>query len=414
MPILTLRDEAALRDAWLIERLDTIVPLVMEREGIDAWVLAAREYNEDPVVRTMLPATWMAAPRRTVLVFTDRGRTRGAVSRYSIGGVFPGVWDPASEPDQWGAVVRVLEDADPDVVAVNRSPGSALADGISAAEHDALLEALPPRLRARLVPGDALAVGWLETRSPGEMSRYPEVCRIAHGIIADGLSEAAITPGDTTTEDLEWWFRERVRSLGLTVWFQPAVSVQRRGAAARTDFAARPEPEAILPGDLVHVDFGIVHLGLHTDQQQHAYVLRRGEDRAPAGLQAALEAGNRLQDLLLAEFAVGRTGNEILAAARRAALDAGIRPRIYSHPIGLHGHAAGPTIGLWDHQDGVAGAGDRPVRPDTAYSIELGVQVDVPEWGGRAVSIMLEEEAFFDGERIDWIEGRQERLRLVG
>jgi Xaa-Pro aminopeptidase len=414
MEIVTLRDEAALRDAWLRNRLDVIVPRLMEREGIDAWVLAAREYNEDPVVETMLPATWMAARRRTILLFTDRGGTRAAVSRYAVGDAFPAVWDPDSEPDQWGAVAALLDAADPASIAVNRSPGCALADGMSAAEYDALTTALPGRLRERLVPGESLAIGWLETRSPGEMERYPEACRIGHDIIAEGLSSSVISPGSTTTEDLEWWFRERVRALGLVVWFQPTVSVQRPGGDARSDFSDHPEPVVIEAGDLIHLDFGIVYLGLHTDQQQHAYVLRPGETAPPAGLQAALRIGNGLQDLLLAEFAPGRTGNEILASVRAAAIDAGIRPRIYSHPIGFHGHAAGPTIGLWDSQDGVPGAGDYPVHPDTAYSIELGVRVDVPEWGGQTVSIMLEEEAFFDGREIDWIAGRQEELLLVG
>jgi Xaa-Pro aminopeptidase len=414
MEILPHRERAALRDAWLEERLATLVPRLMEEQGIDAWVLAAREYNEDPVLSTMLPATWMAARRRTILVFTEFGKARAAVSRYAVGEAFPGIWDPETEPDQWAALAGYLADAGPERIAVDRTPGSAFGDGLSSAEHDAMAAALPERLRGRLVSAGDLAVGWLETRIPAEREAYRGVCRIAHEILAEALSGRAIAPGSTTTADLEWWLRDRVAGLGLRVWFHPTVSVQRGGGADRESFAAPPPETVIEAGDLIHVDFGIVYLGLHTDMQQHAYVLRPGETGPPAGLVAGMAAGNRLQHLLLGEFSEGRSGNEILAAARAAATGEGIRPMIYTHPIGLHGHGAGPTIGLWDRQDGVPGAGDRTVRRDTAYSIELSAAVDVPEWDGETVSIMLEEEAFFDGERIDWIDGRQTSLHLVG
>ena len=261
MTVPKLREEARLRDSWLAERLDTIVPALMEREGIDAWVLAAREYNDDPVLATMLPATWMSARRRTVLVFTDRGRVRHAVARYDAGAPFPRAWDPVTQPDQWTAVADLLTEADPATIAVDRSPTTALADGMSASEHEALIAALPPSLRNRLVPADALAVGWLETRIPAETEAFTMAAALGHQIIAEGLSNSAIVPGTTTTEDLEWWFRDKVRSLGLTTWFQPAVSVQRPGGTARISFADHPGRIVIDRGDLVHVDFGIIYLG---------------------------------------------------------------------------------------------------------------------------------------------------------
>ncbi len=408
------QEQAALRDAWLEDRLCAIVPRLMGEHGVDAWVLAAREYNDDPVLATMLPATWMTARRRTVVAFTDGGRTRTAVSRYAVGGAFPGIWDPEAEPDQWDCLAAHLDRADPERIAINRSAGSAFADGLSAAEHDAVMAALPVRLRRRVVGSDPLAIGWLETRSRGEREAYPEVCRVAHEILAEALSETAVRPGRTTTADLEWWLRDRVAGLGLDVWFHPTASVQRAGGPGRESFAAPPPDVVIEAGDLLHVDFGIVYLGLHTDMQQHAYVLAPGQATPPDGLVAALRAANTLQDLLLAEFAEGRTGNEILAAARTSAITSGIRPRIYTHPIGLHGHGAGPTIGLWDHQDGVPGAGDLAIHRDTAYSIELSASTDIAEWGGAEVAIMLEEEAFFDGETVDWIDGRQTALHLIG
>ena len=408
------RTQAAIADAWLAQRLDTVIPMLMARHEIDSWVLVAREYNEDPVVQTMLPATWISARRRTILVFTKGGTERTAVSRYAVGDHFPSAWDPAIEPDQWTALGALLEDADPAVIALNISPTFALADGLSASEHAALLAALPIRLQSRIVPGEPLAIGWLETRISAEVDALAEACHIAHGILRRGLSAEAITPGATTTNDLEWWLREAVHQQGLGTWFHPAASVQRAGAVHAGSFAAHPGDDAIRPGDLVHVDFGIVHLGLHTDQQQHAYVLRTGESAPPPGLNVGISAANRAQDLLMAEMAVGRTGNEVLAATRAACRNDGLDATIYTHALGLHGHAAGPTIGLWDHQSGVPGPGDYPIYPDTAYSIELSVAAPVAEWDGQVVRFMLEEDAFHDGSAIRFLDGRQTEPWIIG
>ncbi|WP_412067460.1 M24 family metallopeptidase [Rubrivirga sp. IMCC43871] len=413
--ILPMRERAAVQDAWLQMRLDAVVPALMRREGIDLWIVSAREYNEDPVIETMLPATWLAARRRTVLVFHDDGTAfeRLAVARYDVG-PFPRAWDPESQPDQWARVAEIVAERDPRRIAVNRSETFALADGITASELDGLTAALPARYRDRVVSGERLAVGWLETRTEAEMAVYPTVVRIARGILHEGLSEAGITPGVTTTDDLGWWYRDRIRSLGLTTWFHPGVSVQRADAPGTgDDFSSRPADNVIQPGDLVWVDFGISYLGLQTDTQQMAYVLRPGETAAPAGLAAGLAAANRTQDLLTGAFASGRSGNDILRAALDGAQAEDLAATIYTHPIGTHGHGAGPTIGLWDQQAGVPGRGDYPLYPNTAHSIELNAAVAVPEWGGKTVRFMLEEDAFFDGESVRYIDPRQEALLLI-
>lgn len=416
--VLPLRERAELRDRILAARLETVVPEVMGRAGVDMWILIAREYNEDPVVETMLPARWMSARRRTVLVFFDPGEgqpvERFSVSRYRIGEFFESAWDKEQQPDQWARLAELVAERDPTQIAVNSSSTFGLADGITATQLSEFEAALGDELAARIVGGEELAIGWLETRTPLEMDLYPSVCALAHAIIAEGLSSSAIQPGHTTTEDLQWWYRERISSVGLDAWFHPSVSVQRpAGGDDREGFSAPPGVELIQRGDLVWIDLGITYLGLNTDTQQQAYVLRPGETEAPAGLVAGLAAANRLQDILTEAYATGRSGNEVLRMARERALSEGLAPSIYTHPLGLHGHGAGATIGLWDQQEGVPGRGDYPVQPNTAWSIELNVTRKVPEWSGQAVRFMLEEDAYFDGERVRYIDGRQQSLRLI-
>jgi Xaa-Pro aminopeptidase len=276
-----------------------------------------------------------------------------------------------------------------------------------------LLDTLPETLRGRIVSGERLALGWLETRTEAELEVYPTICRIAHEIIAEGLSNKVIQPGVTTTADVRWYYRERIRDLKLIAWFHPSVSVQRPASDDSFLDLFSGQDEVIHRGDLVHIDFGITYLDLNTDTQQMAYVLRHGETTAPEGILRGFHACNRVQDILTAQFETGRSGNEILAGALEQCRAEGLEATIYSHPIGFHGHGGGPTIGLWDQQDGVPGRGDYELMPDTAYSIELNAAVTIPEWGDQTARIMLEEDAFFDGVKVWYLDGRQTTPWLI-
>jgi len=411
-PILSLRERAKVQDDWLKARLETVVPALMRANGIDMWVLVAREYFEDPVVKTMLDAESLHARRRTILVFFDPGKGRPierlTVSRYGLGGLFKPAWEPAKQPDQWQGLADLIARRDPKRIAINSSSLTAFADGMTLSQYQDFIAALPEPLRARVEPNETLALGWLEQRIPAEMARYPEIVRIAHAIIAEALSRKVITPGKTTTDDVVWWYRERIAALGLDTWFHPSVAVRRRGEKDMLE-----GDTVIRPGDLLWTDFGITYLGLNTDTQHMAYVLKAGESDAPAGLKAGLAAANAVQDALTSSFRTGLSGNDILAAARAKAIAQGLKPSIYSHPIGFHGHAAGTSIGFWDNQ--AAGPqGEYRLRPDTAWSIELNATKAVPEWGGQEVEFRLEEDAFFDGKAVRYLDGRQDRFHLIG
>jgi Xaa-Pro aminopeptidase len=408
---LPLRERAKLEDRLLAERLDTIMPALMREQGIDMWVLIAREYVEDPVVATMLDAENMHARRRTILVFFDPGLgkpiERLTVSRYGLAGLFQPAWNPDKEPDQWRALAMLIANRDPKRIAINTSALSQFADGLTLSQYEGLTAALGSAYRGRLVRTDELAVGWLETRTPGEMKVYPQLLQITHAIIAEALSDAVITPGKTTANDVRWWMREKVSSLGLQVWFHPSLSIFRQGQPA-----ALQNDEVIRPGDMLWTDFGITYLGLNSDVQRLGYVLKDGEREAPKGLRDGLAAANRLQDVLTATFRTGRTGNEMLADARAKAIAQGLTPSIYSHPIGFHGHGAGSSIGFWDNQKADP-KGAHKLRPNTAWSIELNVKAKVPEWNGQELEFRQEENAFFDGNTVRYLNGRQTAFHLV-
>ena len=412
-----LRDRAAAHDRLVKARLDQVVPKIMREVGVDMWILVASEYNEDPVVKTMLPATWASARRRMVLIFHDRGPEKGverlAVARYPVGDVFPSAWDPEAQPDQWARVAQLIAERNPKRIGINISPDFALANGLSAGEHRQLLSALGP-LTSRLESHERLALGVLETRTPEDMAVYQGIMRVAHALIPEGLSEKVITPGVTTTQDVVWWYRERLADLRQDAWCQPSVTVQRNsGPGITPGRQTLPENTVILPGDLLHVDFCAGMLGLKTDTQMLAYVLKPGETDAPAGLKAGMAAANKVQDALTSSFKTGLTGNEALMAARAKAIAAGTNPIIYTHSIGLHGHGAGPWIGAWDNQNPTPGRGEYRIYPDTAWSIELAALARVPEWGGAEVRFPLEVDGFWNGSSFRWIDGRQTQLLLI-
>ena len=417
--ILSMKERASVIDDVLADRMETVLPEIMRREGVDMWIIISREYNEDPVIETMLPATWLAARRRTILVIYDRGPEEGletlAVARYDVGEVFKKAWDKEVEPDQWKRVREIVEERDPQRIGVNRSEHWGLADGIVATDYEHLMKNLGEKYASRVVSAEKVAVGWLETRSTKERDLYPHIVRIAHGILEEAFSERVIHPGITSTEDVIWWLRERVRDLNLITWFHPSVSIQRADPESfdhlRT-FDSRPSEDIIMPGDLLHVDFGITYLRLNTDTQQHFYVLKPGETEVPDYLVEAFDRGNRLQDIFTNNFAVGRTGNEVLAMSRAQAIEEGIKPSIYTHPIGYHGHAAGTTLGMWDSQGGVPGTGDYPLHLNTAYSIELNAASYIEEWG-KEIRIMLEEDAYFDERGVWYLDGRQKSILTI-
>ncbi len=422
-PLPPLRQQAATQHAWTEKRLTEVLPALMREYGAKMWIVTMREYAEDPVFWSIKSPTTFAARRRTTFVFYDRGPGEG-VERLALGGGNQGglfeVYRSTRPPspadsaklfrnEQWRLLREVVEERDPENIVLNIDPDWAFADGLHSGEREALERAIGPKYVARVKRAPLLAVDYISIRIPEMMPRYRKMEETVHAIISQAFSNAVITPGVTTTEDVVWWMREKVQELGMTTWFQPSVSVQRAGGSPR-----RGEPVVIQYGDVLHTDFGVVALGLHTDTQHMGYVLRPDEDEVPEGIKLCLRNSNRLQDIQLEEMQPGRTGNQALAAALSRMRAEGIDGRLYSHPIGDHGHGAGPLIGMTDFQDGVPVRGESLIRPSVWHSIELSATTPAPEWGGQAVRCAQEEDAYLEenGDR-HWVYRRQAQFHLV-
>jgi Xaa-Pro aminopeptidase len=436
-PFGTLREQAARQQKWLDERMATVLPALMRKHKVDMWVVPMREYNEDPVFSSIVSPTTFAARRRTIYLFFDpcgpgaspscsKPVEKLAMGGTSQGGVFQAIRSTkaAAGPaggqvqaqaelwgdEQWQVLKTEIEKRNPKAIAIDISTVFAFNDGLSAGELEGMRAALGQKWTSRFHHADDLALDLIATRVPDEVDAYHKMQEVVWGIIDTAFSNVVITPGVTRTEDVVWWMRQKVNDLGLGTWFHPSVEVQRRG----TTDAQLGENPIIQKGDVLHCDFGITAMRLNTDTQHMGYVLMDGETDVPAGLKQALANSNKLQDIVVGEIKPGRTGNEILKSARAKMAAAGIEGTVYSHPIGMHGHGAGPLIGLWDYQDGVPGRGDAKVIPNMWFSIELQATSKVPEWNGQPVRSAQEEDAVVDGTgKVSWALRRQTAFHLV-
>jgi hypothetical protein len=435
-PFGTLREQATLQQSWLEKRLKTVLPGLMRKHGIDMWVIPMREYNEDPTFTSLVSPTTFAARRRTIYVFFDKcaadrrvdSGDGSCVERIALGGTSQGglyeavrstiavsaavggrqaeLWGDA----QWQVLKGVIEQRKPSVIGINVSRTFAFTDGLTAGELEGMSEALGSAWTAKFKRAEALPLEFIASRVPEEEAFYRRLQNLVWQLIGRMYSTEAIKPGVTKTSDLVWWWRQQVNDLGLGTWFQPSIDVQRRGVTAEQ----LGDDPIIQKGDVLHCDVGITALRLNTDTQHMAYVPLDGETDAPAGLKTAMKNANRLQDILFEETRVGRTGNEILAAVLAKMKSEKLDGTMYSHPIGTHGHGAGPLIGLWDYQEGVPGRGDAKVIPGMWYSAELQVTTPVPEWNNQPVRVAQEEDFIIDAEgKLRWAIRRQATYHLV-
>ena len=417
--ILYEKDRARVVNEILKERFENVLPKLMDRTGIDMWILISREYNEDPVLKTMLPAEWLNARRRTIILFyRDKAKNtldKLAVARYNFGENIISAWDKEVEPNQWKRLNQLIEERNPKTIGINYSKYFNIADGIDKTDYEEFIANISKENRDKIISAQKLATAWIETRTTREMEIFSDIVEITHNIINEAFSSKVINVATTTTTDVEWWMRQKVTDLGLETWFHPSVDIQRfteENQDHLRSFSNRPDRKIIQRGDLLHCDFGITYLRLNSDCQQMAYVMKDDEKEVPVFLKRAFKKGNKLQDILTSNFIEGDSGNAILLNSLNQAVKSSLRPSIYTHPLGSYGHSSGPTIGMWDSQSGVKGNGDYPLYKKTVYAIELNITTYSKEWS-RDIRIMLEEAGYFGEEGFRYVNQRQTEIRPI-
>jgi Xaa-Pro aminopeptidase len=418
--ILSIRDRGALTYKIVQARLDTLVPRMMRETGIDMWVVSCNEDNLDPIFETMMPyENW--CPITQILVFYDRGPEKGVerinVSRTDTQGLFVNGWDAAAfdakkGESQWQAFGRIVKERNPEKIALNEGEIQWLAGALTTNLKQKIVAAIGTGLAARIVSAEPLATLWGETLLPEEVEIQEQAAAISHAIIAEMFSNKVITVGQTTAEDLRYFYWQRAADLGLKVSFSPFVTIRAR--SPETLAAYGKDDKAIRPGDYLHCDVGVKYMRWNSDNQEVAYVLKPGETDAPEGLRKLLAEANRLQDVYCAEFKAGLTGNEILGRILAKAKAVGIPgPKVYSHSLGLFLHEPGPLIGLpWEQINNV-GRGDVKLVPWSVFTCELSATGPMPEWGLAELRIPIEQDIVFTGGKAVFLDGRQTAFHLV-
>ncbi len=404
MRLFSKQEQLEIQEKWTIKRLDQLLPALMKELDIDMWMVACREYNEDPVFRSLMPPKERSARRLSVLIFYLDGSTLERVHtfNYDIEGFYKGIAENSQEP--LDGALKYIQSRNPNKIAINISQDFAFGDGLSQGLYKKICDLFPKELQAKFCSAENLCIRWLETRLDEEMEIYHRVNSLAHEIIAETFSPERVYPSITTSQDLEWYMLERITSYGLAYWFPPDVYIHRKGETVSG---------LIKRGDILHCDMGLEYFGLQSDTQRLAYCLEIGSNQPPKGLRDAFKLGNKFQDIVASKFKIGKTGNQIFTESINEAHANGIDGALYTHPIGIHGHGAGPIIGLYDKQEEIPVRGDLEIHKNTCYALELNIKAQIPEYDNIKEGINLEQTVGFDGEKLIYFDGRQETFLLI-
>ncbi|MBM7584053.1 Xaa-Pro aminopeptidase [Bacillus pakistanensis] len=409
MNILSLKERDRIRDRWLLERVNELLPILMKKHKVESWILVGREYNEDPVLETFFPSAIDSSSRLTILFVT---MVKGHFEKYILNAnpnysdYYELGWD-FEEETQMEALKRLVEQKKPKNIGLNYGNLHAVTDGLTSSLYTQIMNILGESYKDKVISAEGLSIDWLQIRTNSELNAYPHIAELARFIAKEALSNTVIHPGVTNTQEVVEWIRQRVVDLGLDTSFYPTVDIQREG-----EKRDRLEGVTILPGDVIHLDFGIRYLGLTTDTQQLAYVLKQGEKKPPRGLNEGLKTALHLEEIIEEQFIAGCSGNDIFSGSMEKAKELGIKAMIYSHPLGYHCHGAGPLIGLYDQQNEIQGRGELPIEDNTCYAMEFNIRKFVPEWN-QVVTFYLEEPVVFTSGQLYYLATRQKEFYLI-
>jgi len=412
--LLTQREQMDVREQWLRKRLGTVLLPMMKRHGIEMWIVVNEEFKSDPVTPYITPPIPIVG-RRDFFIFIDQGERieRVAITRYDEERIRNHYRVLLPPRDKTAEELRKLVDGrNPKNIAINYGGERGQQSGLSYDAYQFLSQALGGENEKKFVSSAKFLTEFLDTRIPEELEHYRTAVLATDVITRRAFSNEVITPGKTTAGDVRWWMMQQVNKLGLDTWFQADLRIQRQADATSMTgqfLSTAKESDVIKRGDVIHVDFGLNYMGLSTDWQKHAYILKPGERDAPAGLKAALANTNKLQDIIFSIARPGMTGTEVYQASVAECKKQSIDCSIYSHPVGPHGHGLGPSIDF----RGNIGGGANKILVGSYMSIELNTATLVPEWNNQKVTIMAEDDAHMTADGYKWFRPRQTAFYLV-
>ncbi len=412
--LLSLREQMTVREAWLKKRFDTLLLPMMRRHNVSMWIVTNEEFHSDAVTDSIVPPVPIVG-RRDFFIFADNGKTldKIAVVRYEeeqLKNFYTLLTPPRDKTAE--TLRKIVEEHNPKTIALNMGGSRGQQNGLSQASYKFLAETLGADSEKKFVSAASFLTEFFDTRLPEELEHYRTAVLLTDVLTRRAFSNEVITPGKTTVGDVRWWLLQQVNNLGLTVWFQPDLRVQRQSKTNETSqqFLSVADENLVLErGDLIHVDFGLNYMGLSTDWQKHAYILKKGEKDATQGLKNALKNTNRLQDVLFEKARAGMTGAEVYDQTMTQMKRENIEAMIYSHPIGTQGHGLGASI---DFRKTIGGAEER-FRLGSYTSIELNTSTIVPEWNNQKVTIMGEDDAFMTEKGYEFFRPRQTEFYLI-
>ena len=415
--LLSLRERQAVREGWLKKRLDTMLLPMMRQKNVAMWIVTNEEFHADPVTAYIAPPLPYVG-RRDYFIFADRGGDkldRIAIVRYSEEHLkyFFEVLNPPGR-DIPTTLRRIVEERNPKTIALNIGGMRGATDGLTHDAYKFLADTLGTDYASRFIPAAPLLVEYMDTRLPEELEHYRTAVAVTDILTQRAFSNEVITPGKTTVGDVRWWFLQQVNDLGLDVWFQPDLRIQRHNQepGKTQQFLSVTEESAVIQrGDVIHIDCGVNYMGLSTDWQKMGYVLRPGEKDVPEGLKKALTNTNRLQDALFTHIKPGAKGHEVYDATMADMKQLGIEAMIYSHSVGNQGHALGASIDF--RRTSAGNSFEPPFREGSYTAIELNTSTPVPEWSGQKVTIMMEDDTYLSTDGMKWFRPRQTQFYVI-
>ena len=401
-----------------LEKMELHLQNSMRRAGVDMWIIMSREFNVDPILQMFGDygiSGWYG--HRNAYIFFDPGKNkpleRTLIGTHQSGRMvefFPTIISYGEEGLK-PHLSKYINKRKPKKIAINRSRTVSMSDGITVEMLAFLEDAIGPKYSSRLTSSQDLIFDYINHRTAAELEIETNASHRTWYILRRAFSNEVVTPGKTKLMDIYGFILQEWQDQDLEFNFSPGITIYRKGVNGGIDDTENPIVE---PGDILHVDFGVRLMGLVTDQQHVAYVLRKNENEPPMGLQKLFKQSVIVGDFFAEELQAGKIGSDVKTTIEKRAAKQGIKASIYGHTQGNWVHGAGARA-VFDWPDRYGDFAREPVRSSEFWSIEYNVQGKVPEWNNQVVTIPREEDAVIkaDGSRARFIVGPQKEFWLI-